>query len=76
MVKRSQDARLSNMTHEHSFPDAARFPSCSFGDGLLHAMALMAEHNVKKVVARDKHNLITGLFRLQKRRIEFVAIGS
>lgn len=67
---------MSNMTHEHSLQKAARFPSCSAGDGLLHAIALMAEHNVKKVVVRDKRDVITGVFRLQRRRIEFVPIGS
>jgi hypothetical protein len=64
------------MTHEHISRKAARLPSCSSGEGLLHAMALMAEHEVKAVLVRDECNEVTGVFRLHKNGIQFEAVGS
>ena len=59
------------MTHENISQEAARLPSCSSGDGLLRATALMAEHKVRKVLVRDACNVITGVFHLRKNRIHF-----
>ena len=39
-------------------------------------MALMAEHKVKTVLVRDEFNVITGVFRLYKNRIQFEPVGS
>jgi hypothetical protein len=70
------EARVSNMTHEVVVEKAARWPSCSSGDGVLYAMVLMAEHKVRTVLVRDKCNVITGVFRLLKNRIQFERVGS
>lgn len=64
------------MTNEHSSDEATHLPSCFSGNGVLEAMALMAEHKVRAVLVRDEFNVITGVFRLQQGRIEFEPAGS
>ena len=39
-------------------------------------MALMAEHKVRAVLVRDEFNVILGVFRLHKNRIQFEPVGS
>lgn len=64
------------MTQEHVEEKAARLPACSTSEGILHAMALMEEHNVRAVMVRDGGNAITGVFRLEKDGIRFEPVGS
>jgi hypothetical protein len=64
------------MTHQQIHQKVGRLPTCSSGDGLLHAMALMAEHKVRKVLVRDQCDVIKGIFHLQKSGIRFETIGS
>jgi hypothetical protein len=64
------------MTHEHISREAARLPSLSSGGGLLHAIALMAEHEVKAVLVRDEGNAVTGVFRLLENGVQFERVGS
>jgi hypothetical protein len=64
------------MSHEEFSEQAHRLPSCSSGDGLLHAMELMDEFGVRKVLVRDQSNAITGVFRLHKNRVQFEPVDS
>jgi hypothetical protein len=68
--------QVGNMTREDISTNATGLPSCSSGDGVLQAMALMAEHKVRTVLVRDQSDAITGLFRLHKDRVQFEPVGS